>query len=108
MSPLTALLSRLVIADKNDADVHMQFCQLAWGKFAESNADKALWKAKAVKLLELSGILKFEDQVLGFLHRNCEALKLISLLDEANRTLQVMHPLHTHSPRHSSPLEWLL
>lgn len=89
MSPLHALLSRLVIADKNDAEVQRRFAQVVWGTSGEAVTEKAVWKTEAGKLLELSGVPKFEEQVLGFLHKNCKALKLMTLLDESIKTLQV-------------------
>ena len=89
MSPLHALLSRLVISDKNEADVHAQFGRLVWGDAAQTVTDKTVWKAKASTVLELSGVPKFEEHVLGFLHKNSESLKLMSLLDESIKILQV-------------------
>jgi len=88
VSALHALLSRLVIADKNNADVHAQFGEIVWGG-VEAVTDKSVWKAKAHSLLELSGIPRFEEEVLGFLHKNCDSLILISLLDKCIANIQV-------------------
>lgn len=89
ISPLYALLSRLVIADKNDAEIHTQFKQLVWGAEADLVTDKAVWKSKAAKMLDLSGIPKFEERVLGFYHKNCGSLKLMAILDALIRTIEV-------------------
>jgi len=89
ISPKLGLLSRLIIADKNDVEVHQQFGELIWGRDVESMTDKATWKSKANEILELSGIGQFEEQVLEFLHRNSTHLKQLSLLDVSIKTLEV-------------------
>eukprot|EP00210_Caulerpa_lentillifera_P000072 g68.t1 len=88
ISPKLGLLSRLIIADKNDAEIHQQFGEMIWGREADSITDKALWKSKANEILELSGIGQFEEQVLEFLHRNSTLLKQLSLLDVSLKTIE--------------------
>lgn len=51
--------------------------------------DKAEWSMHARKLLEESGIQQLEAQVFGFLYKHSSGIKMLSLLDDAVKLLQV-------------------
>lgn len=91
ISANNALLSRLIITDKADPDTRTKFGRLAFGMEFEKVMEKREWRARAERMLEISGISQLEDRVVSFLYTHSGSIKLLSLLDDEAMLLQVCY-----------------
>ena len=89
VSTSNALLSRLMLAELGDQSMHTKSGNSIAGIDQVLATDKAEWSSHARKMLEDSGIQHLEIKVFGFLYKNSGALKLLSLLDDTVKLLQV-------------------
>lgn len=89
VSANNALLSRLVLDDMADQGMRTKFGRLAFGMEYEMVIDRVEWHTRAQRMLENSGIQQLEEQVFGFLHKHSGPIKMLSLLDDVVKLLQV-------------------
>lgn len=92
LSARNALLSRLVLAGRADAQNAARFSRIAFGSCGGRGGGGAgrspeATKAAAAELLESSGLPELEQRVLGFLVEAAAGVKLMATLDDVGRLL---------------------
>ena len=72
-----------------DQSMRTKFGRLAFGMEYEMVIDRVEWHTRAQRMLESSGIQQLEEQVFGFLYKHSGLIKVLSLLDDLVKLLQV-------------------